>query len=168
MGLKQLLIILILFGTTSSLYSLIGAVIIFIVGFLNILFRRLWQEEKNIIFGILFSGLISSLILEAGKIIDYRWAVENKLFVYSLPIIPIVMLEYKETKFTVLVKELLIYIDAFIFIGLLKELIVKGTILGITLLKNYEGLLIFDNNSGTLLLIGLTMIIAEFLKVGEK
>lgn len=93
---------------------------------------------------------------------------DNKLFIYSLPIIPIVILEYKETKFKTLIRELLVYIDAFIFIGLLKELIVKGTIFGIKILSNYEGLLIFDNNSGTLLLIGITIIIADFLKVGAK
>lgn len=168
MGLKQLLIILVLFGTGTSLYSFIGALIVFVVAFLNISFRRFWSEEKNIIFGILFSGLIASLLFKLGKIIDYRWAIDNKLFIYSLPIIPIVLLEYKETRFLQMIKELLVYIDAFVFIGLLKELIVKGSIFGIKILSNYEGLLIFDNNSGTLLLIGITMIIAEFLKVGAK
>ena len=164
MGLKQLLIILMLFGTGSSLYSLANAIIILLCIILNILFRKLWNKEKTVIFGILFTGFLSSIILELGQVINYKWITDNKLFIYSLTIIPIVLLEYKEYTFKMLIKELMLYIDSFIFVGFLKELIVNGSLLGLTILKDYEGLLMFNSNSGTLLLIGLTMIISEFLK----
>lgn len=168
MGLKQLLIILLLFGTGSSLYSFIGALLIMLIAFLNIALRRFWNNEKNIILGVLFTGLLSSIILALGQVISYKWSVDNKLFLYSLPIIPIVLLEYKEVKFREVIKELMVYIDAFIFIGVIKELLVSGSIFGIVLLKGYEGLLIFNNNSGTLLLIGITMIITEMLKKRDE
>ena len=134
MGLKQLLIILMLFGTGSSIYSLVNAGIMLTCTFLNMLFRRFWNKEKTVIFGILFTGL----------------------------------LEYSEYNFKVLIRELMLYIDSFIFVGFLKELMVNGSLLGLTILKDYEGLLIFNSNSGTLLLIGLTMVISEFLKERRK
>lgn len=168
MGLKQLLIILMLFGTGTSFYSLIGAALISVFTFLNMMFRKFWSEEKNVIYGIVFTGFLSSVIFELGQVIHYKWAMDNKLFLYSLPILPIVLLEYKEVKFKNLLKELNIYIEAFIFIALLKELIVNGSIFGVVILKNYEGLLIFNNNSGTLFLIGITMVIGEFLKPKEE
>ena len=168
MGLKQLLIILMLFGTGSSIYSLVNAGIMLTCTFLNMLFRRFWNNEKTVIFGILFTGFLSSLILELGQAINYKWATDNKLFIYSLAIIPIVLLEYSEYSFKVLIRELMLYIDSFIFVGFLKELMVNGSLLGLTILKDYEGLLIFNSNSGTLLLIGLTMVISEFLKERRK
>lgn len=168
MGLKQLLIILMLFGTGSSIYSLVNAGIVLLCTFLNILFRKLWNKEKTVIFGILFTGFLSSLILELGQAINYKWAIENKLFIYSLAIIPIVLLEYSEYSFKVLMRELMLYIDSFIFVGFLKELMVNGSLIGLTILKDYEGLLIFNSNSGTLLLIGLTMVVSEFLKERRK
>ena len=166
--LKQLLIILMLFGTGSSIYSLVNAGIMLTCTFLNMLFRRFWNKEKTVIFGILFTGFLSSLILELGQAINYKWATDNKLFIYSLAIIPIVLLEYSEYNFKVLIRELMLYIDSFIFVGFLKELMVNGSLLGLTILKDYEGLLIFNSNSGTLLLIGLTMVISEFLKERRK
>ena len=168
MGLKQLLIILMLFGTGSSIYSLVNAGIMLTCTFLNMLFRRFSNKEKTVIFGILFTGFLSSLILELGQAINYKWATDNKLFIYSLAIIPIVLLEYSEYSFKVLIRELMLYIDSFIFVGFLKELMVNGSLLGLTILKDYEGLLIFNSNSGTLLLIGLTMVISEFLKERRK
>ena len=168
MGLKQLLIILLLFGTGSSLYSLIGAGLIMAFTVLNIIFRRFWSEETNVILGIIFTGFLSSLVLFLGQMISYKWSMDNKLFLYSLPIIPIVLLEYKNIKFKILVKELMVYIDAFVFIGVIKELLVSGSLFGLKILGSYEGLLIFNNNSGTLLLIGITMIITEMLKKREE
>ena len=168
MGLKQLLIILMLFGTGSSIYSLVNAGIMLTCTFLNMLFRRFWNKEKTVIFGILFTGFLSSLILELGQAINYKWATDNKLFIYSLAIIPIVLLEYSEYNFKVLIRELMLYIDSFIFVGFLKELMVNGSLLELTIIKDYEGLLIFNSNSGTLLLIGLTMVISEFLKERRK
>jgi hypothetical protein len=116
MGLKQLLIILMLFGTGSSIYSLVNAGIMLTCTFLNMLFRRFWNKEKTVIFGILFTGFLSSLILELGQAINYKWATDNKLFIYSLAIIPIVLLEYSEYNFKVLIRELMLYIDSFIFV----------------------------------------------------
>lgn len=168
MGLKQLLIILLLFGTGNSLYSLIGAGLIMVFTLLNIVFRRFWSEETNVILGIIFTGFLSSLVLFLGQTISYKWSMDNKLFLYSLPIIPIVLLEFKEVKFKILVKELMVYIDAFVFIGVIKELLVSGSLFGLKILKGYEGLLIFNNNSGTLLLVGITMIITEMLKKREE
>lgn len=168
MGLKQLLIILMLFGTGSSIYSLINAGIILLCTFLNIVFRKFWNKEKTVIFGVLFTGFLSSVILELGQAINYKWVTDNKLFIYSLIIIPIVLLEYNEYVFKILIKELMLYIDSFIFVGFLKELMVNGSLLGLTVLKDYEGLLIFNSNSGTLLLIGLTMVISEFLRERRK
>lgn len=168
MGLKQLLIILMLFGTGSSIYSLINAGIVLLCTFLNIVFRKFWNKEKTVIFGVLFTGFLSSIILELGQAINYKWVTDNKLFIYSLIIIPIVLLEYNEYVFKILIKELMLYIDSFIFVGFLKELMVNGSLLGLTILKDYEGLLIFNSNSGTLLLIGLTMIISEFLRERRK
>jgi len=166
-GLKQLLIILLLFGTGSSLYSLVGAGLVMVFTLLNIIFRRFWSQETNVILGIIFTGFLSSLVLFLGQMISYKWSMDNKLFLYSLPIIPIVLLEFKEVKFKILVKELMVYIDAFIFIGVIKELLVSGSLFGLKILGAYEGLLIFNNNSGTLLLIGITMIITEMLKKRE-
>lgn len=168
MGLKQLLIILMLFGTGSSIYSLINAGIVLLCTFLNIVFRKFWNKEKTVIFGVLFTGFLSSIILELGQAINYKWVTDNKLFIYSLIIIPIVLLEYNEYVFKILIKELMLYIDSFIFVGFLKEIMVNGSLLGLTILKDYEGLLIFNSNSGTLLLIGLTMIISEFLRERRK
>lgn len=164
MGLKQLLIIPILYGATNSLFSLIGAGIIVVFSFLNIVFRRFWNDDKSVIFGIIFTGFLSSMVYEYGKIINYKWSMDNRMFLYTLPIIPIVLLEYKEFEFRPLLKELMVYVDAFIFIGVIKELMTKGTILGISVFSGFDGLLLFNNNSGTLLLIGLTMIISEMIK----
>lgn len=164
MGLKQLLIILMLFGTGSSINSLINAGLMFFCSFLNIVLRRFWNKEKTVIYGILFTGFLSSAMLEIGQTINYQWMMDNKLYVYSLSIIPIVLLEYNEYNFKILLKELMLYIDSFIFVGFLKELIVNGSLLGLTILNDYEGLLLFNTSSGTLLLIGLTMIISKFLK----
>lgn len=164
MGLKQLLIIPILYGATNSLFSLIGAGIIVIFTFLNVVFRRFWSDDKSVIFGIIFTGFLSSLVHEYGKVVNYKWSMDNRMFLYTLPIIPIVLLEYKDFRFKPLMRELMVYMDAFIFIGVLKELMTKGTVFGITILNGFDGLLLFSNNSGTLLLIGLTLIISEMIK----
>lgn len=168
MGLKQLLIILILFGTKNSIYTVIGAFILIVCTFFNLLLRKFWNSENTVVLGILFTGFLSSIILELGKVVNYQWASDNKIFLYTLGVIPIVLLEYRHLSFKPLFKEFMIFIDGFIFIGLLKELIVNGSLFNLVILKNYEGLLIFNNNSGTLLLIGLTMIISEFLREGRK
>lgn len=164
MGLKQLLIILMLFGTGSSINSLINAGLMLLCSFLNIVLRRFWNREATVIYGILFTGFLSSVILEIGQTINYQWIMDNKLYIYSLSIIPIVLLEYNDYSFKILLKELMLYIDSFIFVGFLKELIVNGSLLGLTILTDYEGLLLFNTSSGTLLLIGLTMIISKFIK----
>lgn len=168
MGLKQLLIILMLFGTQSSIYSLINAFLIFVCTFLNILLKRFWKKEETVIFGVLFTGFISCLILEMGSLINYQWSIDNKLFIFSLVLIPIVLLEFNTLNFKTIMKELTLYIDSFIFVGFSKELIGNGSLLGLNIINNYEGLLIFNNNSGTLFLVGITMIIGQFLKEVRK
>ena len=62
MSLKQLLIILILLGTQSSIDTLICAVIILAVTFFNVILKRFWDNEKEVIFGVLFTGFLSSLV----------------------------------------------------------------------------------------------------------
>lgn len=164
MELKGLLIVLILLGTGNSIYSIIGAGLFLGVLLINLFLRTFWNSEKTMIYSVLLTGLLVSIILEIGKTISYQWSIDNYLFVYTLSILPIILLDYKGKNYRIIIKEAMIYIDAFIFIGVLKELFISGSIFSFVIIKHYEGLLIFNNNSGTLLLIGITMIISDFLK----
>lgn len=169
MSLKQLLIILILLGTQSSIDTLICAVIILAVTFFNVILKRFWDNEKEVIFGVLFTGFLSSLVYRLIQNVDYDWALSKRMFFYSLIVIPVVLLEYRKSRFKVAIKELMFFLNVFVFIGFFKELIIKGTIFNISLFEDYEGLVILNNNSGTLIFISLAIILNNyFRKRGKK
>ena len=84
-------------------------------------------------------------------------------------VIPVVLKKKKKSRFKVAIKELMFFLNVFVFIGFFKELIIRGTIFNISLFENYEGLGILNNNSGTLIFISLAIVLNNyFRKRGKK
>lgn len=55
-------------------------------------FKRFWDNEKEVIFGVLFTGFLSSLVYRLIQNVDYDWALSKRMFFYSLIVIPVVLL----------------------------------------------------------------------------
>lgn len=167
MGLKSLLIILVIFGGTDTHTALIFSVLIFLVSSIYI-FGKKWllRRDESFMISILIAAIIAVLlsILVSSQV--PLWYDTNRRLLFLLPLVPAILLEYRELTKALIFKELRLFIEAFIVIAALKELISYGSLLGVTLISNYEGILYFDTYSGTLLFLAFALIIQE--RVGEK
>lgn len=165
MGLKSLLIVLVLLGAKDSKSAFISAFLIFSVAIINLLLKNFLKNEEgfavNIIITAIFAGIISLLISRELPL----WHEEYKTLIFTLPVVPIAMLEYINVEKKLFIKELLLFLQGLVSIGILKELLAFGTVFDFKLLEAYEGIVYFDTNSSTLLLIALALII--YSKVGE-
>ena len=60
--------------------------------------------------GVLFTGFLSSLVYRLIQNVDYDWALSKRMFFYSLIVIPVVLLEYRKSRFKVAIKELMFFL----------------------------------------------------------
>ncbi len=165
MGLKSLLIVLVLLGGKDSKSALISSFLIFFAAIINLLLKNFLKSEEGFVVNItvtaIFAGLISLLLSRKLPL----WHEEYKTLIFTLPVVPIAMLEYINVEKKIFIKELVLFLQGLLSIGVLKELLAFGTVFDFKLLEAYEGIVYFDTNSSTLLLIALALII--YSKVGE-
>lgn len=166
MGLRSLLIVLVVLGAREGLGSIAAAALILFVVLFNLLLKFLLKDIKNLPIIIVLTAILVGLVsMVIHKQFPY-WHEEYKVFIYSLPLISVVMLEYAQKKGKDFLKEVYIFLQGLISIGILKELLSYGTIFDFKIIKNYEGILYFDTNSGTILLIVFALIV--YNKVGDS
>lgn len=166
MGLKSLLIVMMIFGTVNTNTSIIFSFLVLILSSIFILGKNFFLKHNYIFtFSILATTIAAALLSIYISLHFPIWQEENKKLIFLLPLVPICLLEYRNFPRKYIFSNVKIFLQVLIFIGILKELISYGSIFGLNIFKGYEGILFFDKQSGTLLLIALALGIYE--KLGD-
>ena len=167
MGLKSLLMVLLIFGTLNTGTAIIFSLFILVLSSIFIIGRDFFLKHSYIFTFSILGTVIASAIISILLSVNFpTWHANNRNLIFILPIIPICLLEYKEFPRKFIFEKIKIFVELLIFIGVLKELLSYGSIMGLELLKGYEGILFFDRPCGTLLLTALSLAVYE--KIGDR
>lgn len=167
MGLKSLLMVMLIFGTLNTGTAIIFSFFILVLSSVFIIGRDFFLRHNYLFtFSILGTVIVSALISVLLSVNFPIWHESNKNLIFILPLIPICLLEYKELPRKFIFGKIKIFVELLIFIGVLKELLSYGSIMGLELLKGYEGILFFDRPCGTLLITALSLAVYE--KIGDR
>jgi hypothetical protein len=167
MGLKSLLMVMLIFGALNTSTAIIFSFFILVFSLIFIIGRDFFLRHSYLfIFSILGTVIASAIISMILSVNFPIWHENNKKLIFILHLIPICLLEYREFQRKFIFGKIRIFAEVIIFVGILKELIAYGSIMGFELLKGYEGILFFDKPCGTIFIAAISL--AVFEKIGDK